>query len=97
MPAADRVLLRRAALVDDRRRAPRRARPTLFAASTALATLAESWPRSASSFRNLMRSLPFAAASLSRSTNTGVRLFLPALIASARPAAVSTVKPITVS
>ena len=45
-------------------RAQRRARPTVFAASTALATLAESWPRSASSFRNLMRSLPLAASEL---------------------------------
>ena len=53
--------------------------------------------RSASSFRNFMRSLPLAAASFSRSTKTGVRLCLPALIASARPAAASTVKPITVS
>ena len=35
----------------------------------------------------LMRSLPFAASSSSRSTKTGVRLFLPALMASARPAA----------
>ena len=47
------------------------------------------WPKagrgSASSLRNLMRSLPLAAASASRSTKTGVRLFLPALIASARP------------
>ena len=32
-----------------------------------------------------MRSLPLAAASFSRSTNTGVRLCLPALMASERP------------
>ena len=53
--------------------------------------------RPASSFRNFARSAPLAAASAARSTKTGVRSFLPALIATAGPARVSTVKPITVS
>ena len=50
-----------------------------------VATLPGSLPRSASSFRTSCRSVPFAAASASRSTKTGVLLFLPALIASAGP------------
>ena len=45
-------------------------------------------------FLALLATLPASAA---RSTNTGVRLFLPALMASAGPGMARTVKPITVS
>jgi MazG-like nucleotide pyrophosphohydrolase family protein len=67
------------------------------AAASALATLSVSAFRAAVSFRSFARSDPFVAANTARSIKTGVRSFLPALMATAGPHRVSMVKPITVS
>ena len=61
---------------------------TLFAAFTALATACRKLAAIGSSLRHLMRVLAASARRApSRSTKTGVRLFLPALIASDGPPA----------
>ena len=87
----------RAALVDDADRAPRELGRPICAACTAFATLRRAVPRSASSFRNLIRSLPFFASSVVEIDEDRRAVVLARLDRERRARSVSTVKPITVS
>ena len=93
-----RLAARRAALVDDRSSAAASTSADVSPPRSPWRPSAESWPRPASSFRYLMRSLPFMATSFVKIDENRRAVVLAGLDGERPgPAAASTVKPITVS